>query len=151
MALLTGAVIRRDLELDPLAVGKRAEARGVDLRLVHEDVAFLAVDRDEAKALGRVEPFAGARDNIGTNFDHQQAWPRLHERRTHAACEHEAVGGGRKEGQHFFCFYGLSAWSSSSCAASRRSIQGGDKKDSDRAATTTSAIVAGQRGAMPHP
>ena len=114
MALLTGAVIRRDLELDPLAVGKRAEARGVDLRLVHEDVAFLAVDRDEAKALGRVEPFAGARDNIGTNFDHQQGWPRLHERRTHAACEHEAVGGGRKEGQHVFCFCGLSAWSSSS-------------------------------------
>jgi hypothetical protein len=48
----TGAVVRRDLELDLLAVRKRAEARRVDLRLVDEDVTLLTVDRNEAKALG---------------------------------------------------------------------------------------------------
>ena len=53
----TGAVVRRDLELDLLAVRKRAEARSVDLRLVDEDVTLLAIDSDEAEALVGIVPF----------------------------------------------------------------------------------------------
>ena len=89
--VLTGAVVRRDLELNLLAVRERAEARSVDLRLVDEDVTLLAIDSDEAEALGRVEPFAGAGAR-GANIDHLN---RLRgDRRPERAAQHEAGGGG---------------------------------------------------------
>jgi len=49
-----------DLELDFLALHQRAEARGVDGRLVDEEVLAARRRRDEAEALLRVEPLDSA-------------------------------------------------------------------------------------------
>src|SRR5687768_10789545 len=49
-----------DLELDALALGERLEATALDGRVVHEAVLLAVLGRDEAKALGVVEPLHGA-------------------------------------------------------------------------------------------
>src|ERR1022692_3313030 len=56
---LRPAVALRDLEFDPLAFFEAAVAIRLDGREVHEHVPA-TVDRDEAVALVRVEPFDGA-------------------------------------------------------------------------------------------
>src|SRR5918998_366243 len=50
----------RDVELDLLVLGERLEAGAGDAAVVHEDVAVTAVLRDEAEALGLVEPLDGS-------------------------------------------------------------------------------------------
>src|SRR6476620_7835279 len=50
----------RDVELDLLALEQLAEALGVDVREVGEDVRAATLLLDEAEALFRVEPLHGA-------------------------------------------------------------------------------------------
>jgi len=49
-----------DVELDLLAFGERLEAVGLDGRVVHEAILRAVRGRDEAEALGVVEPLDGA-------------------------------------------------------------------------------------------
>jgi hypothetical protein len=48
------------VELDLLVLGERLEAGAGDAGVVHEHVAVTAVLRDEAEALGLVEPLDGS-------------------------------------------------------------------------------------------
>src|SRR5882724_2186623 len=45
-----------DVELDPLTLGQRLEALSLNRGMVHEAVLLAALGRNEAKALGVVEP-----------------------------------------------------------------------------------------------
>src|SRR5258708_7046598 len=45
-----------DVELDPLTLGQALEALGLDRRMVDEAVLLTVLGRDEAEALGVVEP-----------------------------------------------------------------------------------------------
>ena len=78
----TSAVISGDLELELLVLRERAEARGIDLGLVHKNVGLLAVNRDEAEALGDIEPFAGARARVANtgHADGRYSQPRAQHR-----------------------------------------------------------------------
>jgi len=55
---LTRLIVCHEAELESLALGEAAEARCVDVALVHEDVALLAIDGDETEAFLNAEPFA---------------------------------------------------------------------------------------------
>src|ERR1700758_5039103 len=70
---LRAAVALRDLEFDPLAFFKAAVTIRLDSRKVNEDVPT-TVDRDEAVALVRVEPFDGALSHTNNSLTLLGLW-----------------------------------------------------------------------------